>query len=103
MRITKSKTGSRRSHDRAPVMALAHDKESGVTYPRHFMNPETGEYRGNKIVDVTGREQKKAVKQEQKAEATKQETAAEAQKTEEAENKETAEKSEPKAEKKEEK
>ena len=47
MRMTSTKTRSRRSHHKTDGPTLT--VEAGVTRRRHFANPETGEYRGKQI------------------------------------------------------
>jgi len=48
MKLTHSKTGSRRSHHRA-IVATATKTETGVRR-RHFADPVTGMYRGKQIL-----------------------------------------------------
>jgi large subunit ribosomal protein L32 len=51
MRITKGKTGSRRSHHGLSAPRLSHDKETDSTHKRHHVDLETGMYRGKKIFE----------------------------------------------------
>lgn len=51
MRITRGKTGSRRSHHRLDGPRLSHDKETDSTHKRHHVDLETGMYRGKKVFD----------------------------------------------------
>ena len=50
MRITKGKTGSRRSHHRLTAPRLSNDTETGSTHKRHHLDLETGMYRGKQII-----------------------------------------------------
>lgn len=50
MKLTHSKTASRRAHHRAGVPAMV-KTPSGVRR-RHFMDPKTGMYRGKEIIAV---------------------------------------------------
>lgn len=74
MKVTRAKTGARRAHHRAGSQALALDKETGLTYPRHFMNPETGEYRGKSMLKAKKKASVQVAKEEKK-ESTKKSTA----------------------------
>jgi len=49
MRITRGKTGSRRSHHGLSEPRLSHDKETNSTHLRHHVDLETGMYRGKQI------------------------------------------------------
>lgn len=71
MKLTRSKTGSRRAHHRAGVPRL-------VTTPtghrrRHFVDPTTGMYRGKQIITigdahvVSAKEAKKTAVAEEKS------------------------------------
>lgn len=51
MRITRGKTGSRRSHHGLDAPRLSHDKETNSTHKRHHVDLETGMYRGKKIFE----------------------------------------------------
>lgn len=62
MRMTRSKTGSRRSHHGIKAPRLSKDAETGDAYPRHRVSPVTGRYRGRMVVDVAA----KLAKQEKK-------------------------------------
>lgn len=59
MRINRSATGNRRSHHKLKNPRLATDK-SGVVHIRHRMSPDTGEYRGRAVVDMTKKDEKKS-------------------------------------------
>lgn len=51
MRITRGKTGSRRSHHRLEEPRLSHDTETNSTHKRHHVDLATGMYRGKKIFE----------------------------------------------------
>lgn len=51
MRITRGKTGSRRSHIKLTAPRLSTDKETGGLHLRHHVDMETGMYRGKKILE----------------------------------------------------
>jgi len=50
MKLTHSKTASRRAHHRAGVPAMV--KTASGVRRRHFMDPTTGMYRGKEIIAV---------------------------------------------------
>lgn len=50
MKITHSKTGSRRAHHRVGIPRLVTTK-TGVRR-RHFIDPDTGMYRGKQIITI---------------------------------------------------
>lgn len=50
MKLTHSKTASRRAHHRAGVPSLV--KTATGVRRRHFVDPETGMYRGKQIIAV---------------------------------------------------
>ena len=62
MKITRSKTGGRRSHHGTHVSRLSRDTKTGNTHRRHFMDPVSGMYRGRQIIDVAAETAKKAEK-----------------------------------------
>lgn len=64
MKLTHSKTASRRAHHRAGVPRLV-TTPSGVRR-RHFADPETGMYRGKQIIAVGGATEKAAPTKEGK-------------------------------------
>jgi len=49
MRITRGKTGSRRSHHGLDAPRLSHDKETDSTHLRHHVDLATGMYRGKQV------------------------------------------------------
>ncbi len=51
MKITRGKTGSRRSHHGLTAPRLSHDKETDSTHKRHHVDLETGMYRGKQIFE----------------------------------------------------
>lgn len=89
MRMTSSKVGSRRAHHQATTPRVVRDKETGKLGRRHFMDPETGLYRGNQV--------KKLKRQATKAE-TKDGGDEKTKKEETTKAKDTPEKTEAKAE-----
>jgi large subunit ribosomal protein L32 len=50
-RVTPSKRGMRRSHDKLSKPALSIDKTSGETHRRHHVSAD-GYYRGRKVLDT---------------------------------------------------
>lgn len=68
MRITRGKTGSRRSHIKLSAPRLSTDKETGNLHLRHHVDMETGMYRGKKILEP------KAPKVKAQEEAPEEET-----------------------------
>ena len=67
MKLTHSKTRSRRAHHGVAAPRLTRDTKTGSIHRRHFADPQTGFYRGRQIIDVAGRTAKKAAKQETRA------------------------------------
>jgi ribosomal protein L32 len=67
MRHTRSQTANRRSHHALSQPALM--KEGNSTYMRHRMNPETGTYRGRKVLDLAAKAVKRAGKSREKENA----------------------------------
>lgn len=51
MKITRGKTGSRRSHHGLTAPRLSHDKETDSTHKRHHVDLATGMYRGKKVFE----------------------------------------------------
>jgi large subunit ribosomal protein L32 len=66
MRMTRSKTGHRRSHHgiRAPRLSVCND--CGAHHLRHRVCDNCGRYRGTVVVDVAAAAEKKAAKQQAK-------------------------------------
>jgi ribosomal protein L32 len=64
MKLTHSKTGSRRSHHRAKTATLVRS-ENGV-HRRHFIDPVTGMYRGKQILSPLEEKKKMSVSQKHK-------------------------------------
>ncbi len=98
MRITSSKTRSRRSHHKTDGPTLT--VESGVVRRRHFANPETGEYRGKQVLfkaAPTSSATKKEVKKDIKEADAPRVLEAPAEKTEEKNQEVKAEKEEVKS------
>jgi large subunit ribosomal protein L32 len=56
-RKTPSKRGMHRSHDALRGPALSVDPQSGETHLRHRITPD-GYYRGRKVIDVPGDQEK---------------------------------------------
>lgn len=52
MRITRGKTGSRRSHHKLKEPRLSRDTETDSVHLRHRVDLATGMYRGKKIFEV---------------------------------------------------
>ncbi|MGB6976163.1 MAG: 50S ribosomal protein L32 [Gammaproteobacteria bacterium] len=48
-RVTRSKRGMRRSHDKLTAKALSVDPTSGATHLRHHITPD-GYYRGRQVI-----------------------------------------------------
>lgn len=67
MKLTHSKTASRRAHHRKGVPHLVATK-TGVRR-RHFMDPDTGMYRGKQIITVGTAEVEKPTRTKKKEEA----------------------------------
>lgn len=51
MKITRGKTGSRRSHHGLTAPRLSHDKETDSTHKRHHVDLATGMYRGKQVFE----------------------------------------------------
>lgn len=66
MRITRSKTNSRRAHHGASETRLSKDPETGDFHPRHRVSPITGRYRGRVVIDVAARLAKKEEKRKKR-------------------------------------
>lgn len=58
MRHTRAHTGNRRAHDRIKNPALVNDAD-GV-HMKHRVSPITGKYKGQQVVDVAKKIEKKA-------------------------------------------
>jgi ribosomal protein L32 len=77
MKLTSSKTGSRRAHHRAGVPRLVATPTGHRR--RHFVDPTTGMYRGKQIITigsaqvVSAKEAKKTAVAEEKSATTKEE------------------------------
>ncbi len=52
MRHTRAHTGNRRSHHALKGKALTTDKETNSAHLRHRVDPETGIYRGKKVLNI---------------------------------------------------
>ena len=76
---SRSRSGMRRSHDRAILPALSVEKASGEMHIRHHMT-ESGYYRGKRIIDKSVAEETESG-QEEAATATSESSAAEPEKT----------------------
>ena len=50
-RVTPSRRGKRRSHDKLKAPAVSVDPTSGETHLRHHVSPD-GYYRGRKVIDT---------------------------------------------------
>lgn len=48
-RVTRSKRGMRRSHDRLKGSTLSVDQTSGATHRRHHISPD-GYYKGKQVI-----------------------------------------------------
>lgn len=74
MRRNRSQTAKRRSHHGLSSARITTDK-SGNTHLRHRVDPETGMYRGKKIIDVVAlakRMQRRAKRKEHELRASGQ-------------------------------
>ena len=69
MRHTRSHTKNRRSHHALSKPALSKD-EAGNAHLRHRLSKVTGSYRGRKVVDLSAKLEKRALKRE-KAESAR--------------------------------
>jgi large subunit ribosomal protein L32 len=49
-RVTRSRRGMRRSHDKLTATALSVDSATGETHRRHHVSPD-GYYKGRKVID----------------------------------------------------
>ena len=78
MKLTHSKTGSRRAHHGASPLRLTKDTKTGNTHIRHFVDQETGMYRGKQIL---AKKADKAVAPATKKAAAKKEAAQEEKET----------------------
>ena len=67
MRITRGKTGSRRSHHGLDAPRLSRDSETDSTHKRHHVDLETGMYRGKKVFEPKVKEVKEEVVEEVEA------------------------------------
>lgn len=65
MRKTKGQTGNRRSHHKVDDQRLS--KDDGVYHLRHRASLQTGKYRGQEIIDVRSKRQKKLERAREKA------------------------------------
>lgn len=75
MKLTKSKTGSRRAHHRVAGKHLV--KTATGSRLRHFADPDTGMYRGKDVATKAGARKKAAAKEvasSKKESGTKKET-----------------------------
>ena len=86
MKLTHSKTSSRRAHHRIGVPRLV--KTAAGVRRRHFVDPATGMYRGKQIIAVGSADEQKSTKVAKKevkkeAKASKETTKEVTKKTEE--------------------
>ncbi len=65
MRHTRGHSGNRRSHHALAKPALSKD-ESGNSHLRHRLSPESGMYRGRKVIDLSAKLEKRAKKMKEK-------------------------------------
>jgi large subunit ribosomal protein L32 len=54
-RVTPSRRGKRRAHDKLKTPAVSVDPTSGETHLRHHVSPD-GFYRGRKVIDTPDEE-----------------------------------------------
>ncbi len=54
-KISSSKRGMRRSHDRLKNQAYVEDKDTGEFHRPHHIDLKTGTYRGKEILKVSGK------------------------------------------------
>lgn len=66
MRHTRAHSNNRRSHHSLEKPPLTRD-ESGALHLRHRLSPETGAYRGRKVLDMTAKAEKKLAKSKETA------------------------------------
>ena len=66
MRLTRSKTDSRRAHHSISETRLSKDAETGEFHPRHRVSPVTGRYRGRAVIDVAAKLAKKEEKRKKR-------------------------------------
>lgn len=52
MRHTKAHTRNRRAHHALSNPALTKDSKTGAVSMRHRVSPQTGEYKGRKVIEV---------------------------------------------------
>jgi len=71
MRHTKAHTRNRRAHHALGNPAITKDSKTGAVSLRHRVSPQTGEYKGKKVIEVST---KMNAKNRARAEATKQST-----------------------------
>ena len=76
MKISHSKTRSRRAHHGVSPLRLTKDIKSGNTHLRHFVDQETGMYRGKQILVRKSASTGKAPAKTARKKAAKQEKAA---------------------------
>jgi len=50
-KVTKSRQGMRRSHDKRAKGSYREDKETGELHRPHHIDPNTGMYRGRQVVE----------------------------------------------------
>ena len=55
-RHSKSRTRQRRAHDALPIPQYYVDENTGEPKQPHRLDPETGEYKGRKILNVKEKE-----------------------------------------------
>lgn len=63
MRHTRGHSNNRRSHHSLKKPALTRD-EAGSLHLRHRLSPETGAYRGRKVINTLAKVEKKLAKKE---------------------------------------
>lgn len=73
MRITKSKTGHRRSQKKMEAPATTVN-EDGVRHYKHRASAQTGKYRGRQVIDVEKDIAKKQKKMQQKETAQEEQS-----------------------------
>ena len=76
MRVTRSKTGKRRSHHGLTTARIT--KDAAGVHLRHRVDPETGMYRGKVIIDVVAeakRVQRRVKRKEKELRASGQDAA----------------------------
>ena len=55
-RVSPSRRGMRRAHDRLPASTYVEDKESGELRRPHHVDPKTGMYRGKQVLKAKDEE-----------------------------------------------